>query len=76
MFVPEPRSPAVVIAAEASNQNVNFEDAEWAHILRVVRDTSWVIGGPRGAASELGLNRSTLRSKMKKLGIIRPSGML
>jgi transcriptional regulator with GAF, ATPase, and Fis domain len=68
-----------VIAAEGSdqnmnpNQNMNFEDAERAHILRVLRDTNWIIGGPRGAASKLGLNRSTLRSKMRKLAIIRPS---
>jgi formate hydrogenlyase transcriptional activator len=52
---------------------MNLEDAERAHILRALHDTNWIIGGPRGAASKLGLNRSTLRSKMIKLGISRPS---
>jgi formate hydrogenlyase transcriptional activator len=64
---------AVVSTAEGPSQNLNFEDAERAHILRALRDTNWIIGGPRGAASKLGLNRSTLRSKMRKLGITRPS---
>jgi transcriptional regulator with GAF, ATPase, and Fis domain len=62
-----------VIPAEAAIRNMNFEDAERAHILQVLRDTNWIIGGPRGTASKLGLNRSTLRSKMIKLGIARPS---
>jgi formate hydrogenlyase transcriptional activator len=66
-------SPAVAATAECANQNLNLECAERAHILRALRDTNWIIGGSRGAASKLGLNRSTLRSKMRKLGIIRPS---
>jgi formate hydrogenlyase transcriptional activator len=70
---PDLRSPAVVVTAESADQNLNLEGAERAHILRVLSDTNWIIGGPRGAASKLGLNRSTLRSKMKKLGIVRPS---
>jgi len=49
-----------------------FSEVERAHILRVLNDCNWVIGGPRGAASKLGLNRSTLRSKMMKLRITRP----
>jgi formate hydrogenlyase transcriptional activator len=71
--LPETRALAVAAAAEVTNQSMNFEEAERAHILRVLSDTNWIIGGPRGAASRLGLNRSTLRSKMGKLGIIRPS---
>jgi formate hydrogenlyase transcriptional activator len=77
--LPDLRASAVAAAAEVPDQNtnpdqnVNFEDAERAHILRVLRDTNWIIDGPRGAASKLGLNRSTLRSKMRKLSIIRPS---
>lgn len=79
--LPELSPRAAVIPAEAAGQNVNLEraetmrleDAERAHILRALRDTNWIIGGPRGAASKLGLNRSTLRSKMVKLGINRPS---
>jgi formate hydrogenlyase transcriptional activator len=71
--LPELRTSAVSATAESADQNMNFEDAERAHILRALRDTNWIIGGPRGAAAKLGLNRSTLRSKMSKLGIIRNS---
>ena len=46
---------------------------ERAHILRVLRKTGWRIGGPSGAARILKLNPSTLRSRLKKLGIRRPS---
>ncbi|MGA8241809.1 MAG: sigma 54-interacting transcriptional regulator, partial [Desulfobacterales bacterium] len=46
---------------------------ERAHILRVLRKTAWRIGGPSGAARILKLNPSTLRSRLKKLGIRRPS---
>ena len=41
-------------------------------ILRVVRETGWVLVGPKGAAARLGMKRSTLRWKMKRLGISRP----
>jgi formate hydrogenlyase transcriptional activator len=46
--------------------------AEREHILRVLRETDWVLGGPHGAAARLGLKRTTLITKMKKLGIERP----
>jgi len=42
------------------------------HILRVLRDSNWVIGGPAGAAARLGLNRTTLNNRLRKLGITRP----
>ena len=48
-------------------------DAERAHILRVLESTGWRIKGPKGAAAALGLNPSTLRSRMKKLDV-RPRG--
>ncbi len=48
-----------------------LEAAEREHILRVLRETKGVIAGPHGAAAKLGLNRSTLNSKMRKLGISR-----
>jgi formate hydrogenlyase transcriptional activator len=41
------------------------------HILTVLEKSGWVIDGPRGAAKVLGLHANTLRSRMKKLGIIR-----
>jgi len=46
-----------------------LEDAERAHILQVLRETRGMIGGPDGAAARLGLKRTTLNSKLKKLGI-------
>jgi transcriptional regulator with GAF, ATPase, and Fis domain len=46
---------------------------EREHILKVLRKTDWRIGGPSGAARILKLNPSTLRSRLKKLGIRRPS---
>lgn len=47
-------------------------DAERARILAALGDAKWVIGGPNGAAVALGMKRSTLHWKMKKLGIVRP----
>ncbi len=52
--------------------NRTMEEAERAHILSVLKDTKWVLSGPQGAATRLGMNRSTLRFRMGKLGIVRP----
>ena len=49
----------------------NLEAAEREHILRVLRECKGMIGGAHGAAGRLGLKRTTLNSKMKKLGIKR-----
>ena len=49
-----------------------LEEAERAHILATLKKTRWVLAGPNGAAIRLGLNRSTLQFRMKKLGIVRP----
>lgn len=46
--------------------------AERDHILHSLRQTNWVVGGPHGAAALLGLKRTTLVEKMRRLGIIRP----
>jgi len=54
-------------------QNATLEAAEREHILRILNETNWVIGGPRGAAARLGLKRTTLQSRMQKLGIHRLS---
>jgi formate hydrogenlyase transcriptional activator len=48
-----------------------LEHAERAHILRILEQTQWVIGGPKGAAAKLGLKRTTLLYKLAKLGIVR-----
>jgi formate hydrogenlyase transcriptional activator len=49
-----------------------LEAIERQHILQALRDMSWVVGGPSGAAARLGMNRSTLNARMRKLGIRRP----
>jgi formate hydrogenlyase transcriptional activator len=49
-----------------------LENVERNHILRALGETKWVIHGKKGAASVLGINPSTLRSRMEKLGITRP----
>ena len=59
-------SAPTVIAA------VTLTDAEREHILVALRNTNWVLGGQKGAAARLGMKRSTLHWKMKKLGISRP----
>lgn len=48
-----------------------LEAVEREHILRVLEETKGVIGGPNGAAAKLGLKRTTLHAKMRKLGISR-----
>lgn len=50
-----------------------LQAAERDHILRALETTNWVIAGPSGAATLLGMKRSTLQSKMVKLGISRRS---
>jgi formate hydrogenlyase transcriptional activator len=49
-----------------------LEDAERKHILAVLKETKWVLGGANGAAVRLGMKRSTLQFRMRKLGITRP----
>ncbi len=65
--LPELREAAVEPAAAA----ITLEDAEREHIRRVLVQANWVVGGPNGAAARLGMKRTTLQSKMKKLGIGR-----
>jgi formate hydrogenlyase transcriptional activator len=48
-------------------------NAEREHIVRALSETNWVIGGPTGAAARLGMKRTTLQSRMIKLGITRPN---
>jgi transcriptional regulator with GAF, ATPase, and Fis domain len=51
---------------------VTLEQAECDHILKTLKETNWVLGGPKGAAERLGLKRTTLISKMRRLGLSRP----
>lgn len=73
---PLPASPNHVTpsasGAEAAPSQCNFADGTRALILQALRATDWVISGRTGAAARLGLKRTTLLTKMKKLGISRP----
>jgi transcriptional regulator with GAF, ATPase, and Fis domain len=51
-----------------------LEDLERLHIKQALERLDWRIDGPKGVARVLGLNPSTLRSRMGKLGIRRPDG--
>jgi formate hydrogenlyase transcriptional activator len=59
-------TPAVSLSGFAT-----LEHAEKEHIIRALGETHWVIGGPGGAAARLGMKRTTLQSRMRKLGINR-----
>ncbi len=50
---------------------LTLDEVEYQHILKVLENTRWQISGKNGAAEQLGLNASTLRSRMSKLGIQR-----
>lgn len=55
-----------------ANGSTTLESVEREHILRVLTESKWVIGGPTGAAARLGVNRTTLNHRLRKLGITRP----
>ena len=48
-----------------------LEETERKHILSVLSQTNWVVAGPNGAAVRLGMKRSTLQLRMRRLGISR-----
>ncbi|HEX3231196.1 MAG TPA: sigma 54-interacting transcriptional regulator [Pyrinomonadaceae bacterium] len=66
-------APTVSIPVGPLATPATFMDSQRAIILQALDRTEWAIGGPHGAAAYLGLKRTTLISKMKKLGICRPS---
>jgi len=66
--LPAAGTPEVIVAPAATT----LRDSERTLILRTLETARWVIGGPKGAATKLGLKRTTLIHKMKKLGISRP----
>jgi formate hydrogenlyase transcriptional activator len=57
-------------AAAASLERL--EDLERIHIFKVLQEVNWRVEGPKGAASVLDINPNTLRSRMRKLGIVKP----
>ena len=73
---PELRVPSAelqTVAEPVSQSAITLEEAERDHILKVLKETKWVVGGPSGAASRLAIKRTTLHARMRKLGITRTS---
>jgi formate hydrogenlyase transcriptional activator len=64
---------AAAVDASTNDRPTTMEDAEREHILEALRTTGWTISGPNGAATRLGMKRTTLQSRIKKLGITRSS---
>ena len=62
---------ALPLASSTPSTISTLEATDREHIIKVLRDTRGVLAGPNGAASRLGLKRTTLQYKMKKLGITR-----
>jgi formate hydrogenlyase transcriptional activator len=58
-------------SVKSASCEATLEELERSHILQVLQQTGWRVEGPKGAATTLGLNPSTLRSRMRKLGIRR-----
>jgi len=57
------------LARRHTAKSGSMDECERDHILRAIEESNWVIGGPRGAAARLGLARSTLMYRMRKLAI-------
>jgi transcriptional regulator with GAF, ATPase, and Fis domain len=70
--LPNPLPPAGAQSVIAAPTGTTLRDSERSLILNTLESVRWVIGGTKGAAAVLGLNRSTLINRMKKLGISRP----
>jgi transcriptional regulator with GAF, ATPase, and Fis domain len=62
-----------MVPGNGTHSGSSLESIERNHILQVLKQTQGIIEGPRGAAKILNLHPNTLRSRMKKLGIERPS---
>jgi len=67
-------NPLALITPAVNPAEHTLKDFERALILHTLQAAGWVVGGPHGAATQLGLKRTTLITKMKSLGITRRSG--
>jgi formate hydrogenlyase transcriptional activator len=70
--VPLAESQPPADAATTQPDAATLEAIEREHMLPVLRASNWVIGGATGASARLGLPRTTLHNKLRKLGIARP----
>jgi formate hydrogenlyase transcriptional activator len=66
-------APVAAVVSSGSAAESAYHEGERDMILKALRDANGIIAGPGGAAARLGLKRTTLHSKMRKLGIERPS---
>ena len=69
--LPPPDAQSIIAAREVP-ATTTLRDSERVLILNTLTAVGWIVGGSRGAAARLGMNRSTLIARMKKLGISRP----
>jgi formate hydrogenlyase transcriptional activator len=73
--VPLPQLRTRTTPAQEHAKDHTLAEAERKHILATLKEAEWVLSGPNGAAARLGINRSTLQFRMRKLGIVRPETM-
>jgi formate hydrogenlyase transcriptional activator len=68
------QTSAVILSssAQTSLSSMNWADSDRVLIVETLERAGWIVGGPRGAAARLGLKRTTLLAKMRRLGISRP----
>ena len=71
-----PGQPVSPRSRVVENGSTTLEGIKRAHIVRVLEETNWTVGGPRGAAARLGLKRTTLQSLLKRLQIAPPADPL
>jgi chemotaxis protein methyltransferase CheR len=57
---------------DSTKTQKTLQEVERDHIVRILEQTNWKVSGKNGAADILGLNRSTLRARIRKLGIHQP----
>jgi formate hydrogenlyase transcriptional activator len=63
--------PSLPSVTPIQTESVTLAEADRDHILKVLKESNWVMGGSSGAAARLGVKRTTLIAKMKKLGVSR-----
>lgn len=76
VFAPPPPEECAPAPIEMTNANPTLEEKIRQEILTECQRANWKLGGPRGAAARLGLKRTTLFYKMKRLGIAPPADHL
>jgi formate hydrogenlyase transcriptional activator len=68
----QPRPIILSSSLRSSSLSTTWQDSDRALIVETLEQAGWVVGGLRGAAAKLGLKRTTLLAKMRRLGISRP----